>query len=200
MLSAHTDLPAGFSNAVVAAQATFRAVMEAMARPGSLHKVGAEVGVPHGLMPATAALALTLFDHDTPIWLDDPLRSIAPWIRFHTGAPVTTDAAQAGFAVAHAAAALPELERFALGTPEYPDKSTTIILQVGSLVDGRSYQLRGPGIDGVATMCIADTAGDLIDRLAINAVLFPRGIDLVLVHDDAIIAIPRTTRLAKSGG
>jgi alpha-D-ribose 1-methylphosphonate 5-triphosphate synthase subunit PhnH len=200
MLSVHTDLPAGFSNAVVAAQATFRAVMEAMARPGSLHRVGAEVGVPHGLMPATAALSLTLFDHDTPIWIDDQLGGIAPWIRFHTGAPITADPADAGFALASDAAALPELERFALGTPEYPDRSTTIILQVPSLVVGRSYQLRGPGIDGVATLCIADSAGDLIDRLTINAVLFPRGIDLVLVHDDTIIAIPRTTRLAAIGG
>ena len=33
-------------------------------------------------------------------------------------------------------------------------------------------------------------------RLAINAALFPRGIDVVLVHDDCIVAIPRTTRLA----
>jgi alpha-D-ribose 1-methylphosphonate 5-triphosphate synthase subunit PhnH len=37
---------------------------------------------------------------------------------------------------------------------------------------------------------------DLFERLAINASLFPRGIDVVLVHDDAVVAIPRTTRLA----
>jgi alpha-D-ribose 1-methylphosphonate 5-triphosphate synthase subunit PhnH len=30
--------------------------------------------------------------------------------------------------------------------------------------------------------------------------LFPRGIDVVLVHDDAIVAIPRTTRLLATGG
>jgi len=29
--------------------------------------------------------------------------------------------------------------------------------------------------------------------------LFPRGIDVVLVHDDAIVAIPRTTRLVAKG-
>jgi alpha-D-ribose 1-methylphosphonate 5-triphosphate synthase subunit PhnH len=30
-------------------------------------------------------------------------------------------------------------------------------------------------------------------------VLFPRGIDVVLVHEDSIVAIPRTTRLAAKG-
>ena len=40
---------------------------------------------------------------------------------------------------------------------------------------------------------------DLFERLAINATLFPRGIDVVLVHDDAIVAIPRTTRLVARG-
>jgi alpha-D-ribose 1-methylphosphonate 5-triphosphate synthase subunit PhnH len=41
---------------------------------------------------------------------------------------------------------------------------------------------------------------DLFERLAVNAALFPRGIDVVLVHDDAIAAIPRTTRFAAHGG
>ena len=40
---------------------------------------------------------------------------------------------------------------------------------------------------------------DLFERLAINAALFPRGIDVVLVHDDSIVAIPRTTRLVAKG-
>jgi alpha-D-ribose 1-methylphosphonate 5-triphosphate synthase subunit PhnH len=40
----------------------------------------------------------------------------------------------------------------------------------------------------------------LFERLSINVTLFPRGIDVVLVHDDSIVAIPRTTRLAARGG
>jgi len=40
---------------------------------------------------------------------------------------------------------------------------------------------------------------DLFERLAINTTLFPRGIDVVLVHDDSIVAIPRTTRLVRGG-
>jgi alpha-D-ribose 1-methylphosphonate 5-triphosphate synthase subunit PhnH len=40
---------------------------------------------------------------------------------------------------------------------------------------------------------------DLFGRLAINVELFPRGIDVVLVADDAIVAIPRTTRVTVKG-
>jgi alpha-D-ribose 1-methylphosphonate 5-triphosphate synthase subunit PhnH len=60
-------------------------------------------------------------------------------------------------------------------------------------------ELRGPGIDGTAVLQARIQPPDLFERLAINAALFPRGIDVVLVADDAIVAIPRTTRLAARG-
>jgi alpha-D-ribose 1-methylphosphonate 5-triphosphate synthase subunit PhnH len=41
---------------------------------------------------------------------------------------------------------------------------------------------------------------DLLDRLALNASLFPRGIDLVLVSGESIVALPRTTRLVAKEG
>ena len=77
----------------------------------------------------------------------------------------------------------------------YPDRSTTLILQVESLTQGREYRLSGPGIESIALLRATIAPKDLFDRLAINAALFPRGIDVVLVADDAIVAIPRTTRL-----
>jgi alpha-D-ribose 1-methylphosphonate 5-triphosphate synthase subunit PhnH len=93
---------------------------------------------------------------------------------------------------------LTPLDRFALGNNEYPDRSTTLILQVHSLTSGPAFELTGPGIDGAAVLQ-ATIPANLLDQLEINATLFPRGIDAVLVHDDAIIAIPRTTRLAAQG-
>ena len=64
------ELPAGFADKVLSAQSTFRSVMDAMARPGSVQRRSPRVGTPGPLMRGTAAIALTLFDHDTPIWLD----------------------------------------------------------------------------------------------------------------------------------
>jgi alpha-D-ribose 1-methylphosphonate 5-triphosphate synthase subunit PhnH len=197
------ELPPGFADKVLSAQSTFRSVMDAMARPGSVQRIVPVAGVPVAMMRGTAAIALTLFDHDTPLWLDARMSEgpdILKWLKFHTGAPVVKDSSVAAFALVADGAALPALERFALGSSEYPDRSTTIILQVDSLAGGRSFELRGPGIDGAARLEATIGPDDLFERLSINETLFPRGIDVVLVADDAVAAIPRTTRLVTKGG
>jgi alpha-D-ribose 1-methylphosphonate 5-triphosphate synthase subunit PhnH len=196
------ELPAGFADKVLSAQSTFRSVMDAMGRPGSVQRIVAAAGAPAAMMRGTAALALTLFDHDTSVWLD-PLMSessdVAKWLQFHTGAPIIADSQICSFALIGNARVLPALDRFAFGTNEYPDRSTTLILQVEGLSQGPTFELRGPGIDGTAALQAAIQPADLFERLSINAALFPRGIDVVLVHDDTIVAVPRTTRLVAKG-
>jgi len=196
------ELPAGFVDKVLSAQSIFRSVMDAMARPGSVQRIEPVAGTPAGLMRGTAAIALTLFDHDTPIWLDAGLSQTsagAEWLKFDTSAPVITDPSIASFALIGGAPGLPALDRFSFGSNEYPDRSTTLILQVDSLTQGPAIELRGPGIDGTTMLQAAIQPPDLLERLAINQTLFPRGIDVVLVHDDTIVAIPRTTRLVAKG-
>ena len=196
------ELPAVFVDKVLSAQSTFRSVMDAMARPGSIQRIAVATGAPSPLMRGAAAIALTLFDHDTPVWLDAAMSEtsdVTKWLKFHTGAPVIADSSICNFALIGDARALPALDRFAFGSNEYPDRSTTLILQVESLTDGSRFELRGPGIDGSAELQATIEPVDLFDRLGINAALFPRGIDVVLVADDAIVAIPRTTRLAAKG-
>ena len=197
------ELPAGFTDKVLSAQTTFRSVMDAMARPGTVRRVTADVGTPSPLMLGTAAIALTLFDHDTPIWLDRTMAAtsdVAKWLKFHSGAPVVADPSVCGFALVGHGNEMPALDHFALGSNEYPDRSTTLILQVESLNEGRAYELCGPGIDGTAILHASIEPDDLFEQLAVNATLFPRGLDVVLVHDDVVVAIPRTTRLVAKGG
>jgi len=202
-MTTFAELPAGFADKVLSAQSTFRSVMDAMARPGSVQHIVAVAGTPSPMMPGTAAIALTLFDHDTPLWLDHGMSATSDttkWLKFHTSVPVVTDPSVSHFALVADAASLPALDRFAFGTSEYPDRSTTLILQVGSLTEGPALQLRGPGIDGTAVLRATIGPSDLFERLTINATLFPRGIDVVLVAGDAVAAIPRTTRLVGKGG
>jgi alpha-D-ribose 1-methylphosphonate 5-triphosphate synthase subunit PhnH len=197
-MTTFAELPAGFADKVLSAQNTFRSVMDAMARPGSVHCIASASGTPPGMMRGTAAIALTLFDHDTPLWLDPRMAEVpevAKWLKFHTSAPVIADSSICTFALIGNPAALPALEKFSLGSNEYPDRSTTLILQVESLREGLALELSGPGIDGTSVLQATIEPPDLFARLAINAALFPRGIDVVLVADDAIVAIPRTTRL-----
>ena len=68
-MSAAVALPR-FTDPVDEAQATFRAVLDAMARPGRLHRVGTRLTAPAPLDQATAAVLLTLVDNETPLWLE----------------------------------------------------------------------------------------------------------------------------------
>jgi alpha-D-ribose 1-methylphosphonate 5-triphosphate synthase subunit PhnH len=106
------ELPAGFADKVLSAQSTFRSVMDAMARPGTVQQVSASVGTPGSMMRGTAAIALTLFDHDTPIWLDarmSEISEVAKWLKFHSGAPVLDDPSVCHFALIGNGSALPDL-------------------------------------------------------------------------------------------
>jgi alpha-D-ribose 1-methylphosphonate 5-triphosphate synthase subunit PhnH len=193
-----SELPTKYADQVLSAQSIFRSVMDAMARPGSVQRVVPVSDAPAPLMRGSAAIAMTLFDHDTPIWLDAAMstaRDVAKWLKFHTSAPVVTEPSICSFALIGDPAACPTLDHFALGSNEYPDRSTTLILQVASLTQGPAVELRGPGIDGSAMLRAALAPPGLLEQLAVNHGLFPRGIDLVLVADDSIVAIPRTTQL-----
>lgn len=189
----------GFSDPVQSSQAVFRCVMDALARPGSIQTIAETVNAPIALMPATVAVALTLFDHDTSIWLDERFAAtpdIAQWLRFQTGAPLTSDASRAAFALIGNDAALPSFEMFAQGTSEYPDRSTTLVVQVDTLADGPEWLLSGPGIRETNTLRASALPSDFAERMQANRALFPLGLDLLLVCGAQLVALPRSTHVA----
>jgi alpha-D-ribose 1-methylphosphonate 5-triphosphate synthase subunit PhnH len=191
-------LAGGFADPVFGAQTIFRALMDAFANPGQVQALGAPLEMPAALEPELAAVALTLCDHDTTVWLDTELMeagAILAWLRFHTAAPLTTDPALAQFALVSNADALPALDQFALGTDEYPDRSTTIALRVPSLIDGPDLTLRGPGINDHIHVAPTGLPHDFLAQWAANRGEFPRGVDLLLVSGGQVLGLPRTTRI-----
>lgn len=188
----------GFAHPVFDGQAVFRAVMDAMARPGCIQPIAPLTQPPCPFSASIAAVALTLCDQDTPIWLDAPLReteTIASWLGFHTGAPLAHTPADAHFALVSAPASLIALDNFAQGTQEYPDRSTTLIFQVASLTTGEDLPLEGPGIERVAMLAPAPLPRHFVEQWKQNRARFPRGVDLILAAPDAIACLPRTTRI-----
>ncbi|WP_293860047.1 phosphonate C-P lyase system protein PhnH [uncultured Alsobacter sp.] len=189
-------LAAGFASPVHDAQAVFRCVMMAMARPGTVRRIAVPLDPPGCMQPAAAAAALALCDFETPVWLDEALSShphVREWLRFHTGAPVVAASRAAAFAFVADGRALPAFSTFALGTLDYPDRSVTAVVAVDALHEGMGWRLTGPGIPGETRFIAEGLPADMLDRLAGNRGLFPRGIDIVLVCGDRIAALPRTT-------
>lgn len=188
----------GFENPVFDAQTVFRAVMDALARPGTVRPLPGFARPPAPLSPAAAAVALTLCDHDTPVWLDAALQSSAAvksWLGFHSGAPLADRPAEAHFAIVANPAELIALENFAQGTQEYPDRSATLVLQLAGLTSGPPLLLEGPGIEKTATISPSPLPRHFVEQWKQNNQRFPRGIDVILAAPEGIACLPRTTRI-----
>ena len=215
----------GFADPVLDSQACFRAVLDAMARPGTVHV--AHAPPPPGLDAATAAVLLTLVDIETPVWIEGGVA--AEWVGFHCGAPATTPE-RAAFAVVRGAL---DLSMFGAGSDEAPEDGATVIVQVAGIVaqkpspaggrglggggvtgtaDGvggptltptlsrqrereQTFMVRGPGIETTATLHITGLPDDFTTQWATNRTRFPRGVDLILCAGDRIAALPRTVEI-----
>jgi len=154
---------------------------------------------PHPFDFAAAAVALTLLDYETPVWLDPALAQsaeIALWLKFHTGAPLTDDPQRAAFGFVADPPKMPSFEAFSQGSMEYPDRSATLVLQVEHLSKDGGLHLSGPGIRGSRALGASPLPADFAARLRANRVLFPRGVDIVLAADRKLTALPRSVHVA----
>lgn len=178
-------------------QAAFRVILDAIARPGTVNPCGAALAPPAPLGQAAAGVLLTLADFETPLWLAPAFAKgeAAAWLAFHTGARRAPSAGEASFALVDAADGDIDLARFAQGTPDYPDRSTTVILQLDSLRRGESLRLAGPGVRGEATLRMDPLPRDFRGLWAANGATFPLGVDLILAAGAEVAALPRSTRI-----
>lgn len=187
-----TDLSPGFADPVLDSQNVFRIVLHAMAHPGTVCEIPISVESPSPLNHATAAICLMLLDHETPVWVQE--RKLETWLRFHCGSPLAQLPAHARFALIHDVTAIPVFESFDAGSDEYPDRSTTLIIQVEGFNDN-GLSLSGPGIRDTLRFGVQGLAPDFFDAWRALAPLFPRGIDLVFTAGTRIAALPRTTQI-----
>lgn len=191
----HTLLPA-WPDSVHASQATFRTALKALSEPGLRQTVPVSIVGPAPLDASTTALCLTLFDLETPIWRDRTADTphVAAYLRFHCGCPLSNDPGSAAFALVADASEL-SLERFAQGSMEYPDRSTTLLIQVPTLVDGPPRAISGPGIGEPRTLRVGGLPEDFVAHWQENTAAFPLGVDILFCCGNEIIGLPRTTRI-----
>lgn len=177
----------GFADPPIQSAWGFRAAMTAMARPGDIMTVtGAQAPAPVSV--AASVLMLVLCDPDTPVWLapshdSDALRR---WIAFHTGARVVAARGDAAFALGAWDSLLP-LADYRNGTPDYPDRSATLIVEL-PVLRAEGAMIQGPGIKNSARLSLPEVA-----PLRTNHALFPLGLDFFFTSGSALAALPRST-------
>lgn len=188
-----TQLP-GLKDAVHDAQRMFRALLEALAHPGTVIQITAEMTVPQGLKAACGAACLTLSDLDVVVWLQPSFApQVKDWLLFHTGCRFTRYPEEADFALIQDLTALPQLSIFNWGTAEKPEASTTLLIQVESFEMGLPMMLTGPGIS-TQRVIAPMLPPHFWDFWGQNHQAYPQGMDVFLFTENALMGLPRTTK------
>ncbi|MDP3617910.1 MAG: phosphonate C-P lyase system protein PhnH [Rhodoferax sp.] len=198
-MKAMQTLAAGLVDGVHESQQTFRALLEALARPGQTRLIGPALpGVALG--GALARLLLCLSDDETPVWWQQAHAGLQQWLRFHTGATLTQQPALAAFAVLTDVSQGLVLADFAVGTAESPEFSGTLLIELPSLTGGPALEWRGPGIQELQRVALQGLPADFWTQWQANHAAFPQGVDIVFTCGELALGLPRTTRVRRLEG
>lgn len=190
-------------------QATFRVLLDALARPGQVRRLPVPAaGAPGN--PWAAAMLLTLLDHETTLGLDlsGLPADTARYLCARTSAR-TTRLEQADFVLAAAPSANPALPaRLKRGALAYPDAAATLVLTVVSLdqdglpaSNGRGsgaetlqLTLEGPGVPKGHALQVRGLPRALVAARDEATREYPLGIDVYLVDEEGrVVGLPRST-------
>jgi alpha-D-ribose 1-methylphosphonate 5-triphosphate synthase subunit PhnH len=180
----------------VDSQQVFRAVLEALARPGTA------MALPDGPLRTIAPAVVPVFaladlgtgvcvlEHaddrwgdvvttatNAPLWPAELARLVAA-VR-----PVTED----------------EIRDFTRGTTAAPGTAALVSLSVPDVHGGaRRWRMTGPGIDGETTLSPVGLAPGFVAARADAVAGYPAGIDVLLVtRDGRVVGLPRTTTITE---
>lgn len=192
-------LAPGLLDDVHDSQQAFRAVLDALARPGQVRAIGSALpGVVLG--GAMARLLLSLSDDETPVWWQGEDAGLQHWLRFHTGAGVAERPEAASFAVLTDIGQGLALADFAAGTAAAPEFSSTLLIELPSLDGGPALEWRGPGIAQVQHVGLQGLPADFWAQWQANHAAFPQGVDIVFTCGENALGLPRTTRVRRLEG
>jgi len=181
-------------------QATFRALLDCMARPGTVGELPRAdyAAAPPAFCPPALSILKTLVDHrvsfsvaggsDLPDWIE--------YLRLNLSAPFR-DPDAADYVLFEGSTYHDDFGRLKVGSLEFPESSATAVLFVGALDrPGLDLSLTGPGVRDRETLAVRGLDPRYVQARARANQLFPLGIDLLLVDSAGRVAgLPRTSRV-----
>ncbi|MCM2474400.1 phosphonate C-P lyase system protein PhnH [Rhizobium sp. CG5] len=168
--------------AEVRANATYEALMWALARPGAIRS-----------LPQTDIVAVveTLVDRECRVFAAsaDLLPAIAA-----TGAElVSADEADHAFLSLDTAAGLSALAEVPVGSHLYPDDGATVFARA-QIGQGRRLRLSGPGIEASVEIQVGGLPDEIWSIRAARC-LYPTGFELFLIDGNRVLGLPRSTTI-----
>ncbi len=199
---------AGFNEPSHGSQTAFRGALEALSHPGRVIDLVPQAEIPEGAQASASGLLLALLDADSRLWLSPALATsnAVHWLVFHTNCSIVSNPAEADFAWIDCIETMTNLDQWQLGTDEYPDSSTTCLINVEGFENQsaptQTLVLQGPGILETQSLTIqgitAQQSSAFIKKCNENNQHFPRGIDVFLCAPQHITGIPRTSKVMSS--
>ena len=176
-------------------QATFRALLDAMARPGTVHSLPPR-RVEDGEWGGALLVLQALLDHEVTFHVLSEQSLPHEQLLRRTGAR-SAALEQADFVLARGGGAVAAIEEAREGGFEEPERSATVIVLADSLDgDGVALTLSGPGIESTALLTVENVPVAAFEALRSRTVTFPQGVDVILVDTTGhVAAVPRSTRI-----
>ncbi|MBS3998055.1 MAG: phosphonate C-P lyase system protein PhnH [Hydrogenophaga sp.] len=169
-------------------QQVFRRLMTAFSYPGRVQSLeGAEGNAMRLILGTLVDGACTLSDIHHLLERDDRRRLGARMCSLEV----------ADFILAPGTQVLEGTPR--LGSLENPEQGATVVLAVSALGTGVCLNLQGPGISGKQPLRVSGVDPAWWTQRAEWNAHFPMGVDFVLVSDNAVAALPRTTLVTMEG-
>ncbi|MFI5367695.1 MAG: phosphonate C-P lyase system protein PhnH [Spirochaetia bacterium] len=186
-------------------QATFRALLDSMSRPGKICQVPLRPyrSPPNGFCSPALTILKTLCDHRVSFSLG-AANETPEWIRYlemNLAAPFQP-IETADYVLFNGAGFDPGFARLNRGSLEFPEKSATALICVTQLLDEPaeseapvcSLVLAGPGVKGQTRLSAAGLDPGYITGRQRTIRYFPMGVDLFLLDGHGKVAgIPRTS-------
>jgi alpha-D-ribose 1-methylphosphonate 5-triphosphate synthase subunit PhnH len=186
----------GYDHAAPGSQQTFRAISTAMEHPGQLVTIRENPYAPDVLNSASAAICLTLLGYEKPVWTDIDLNSPAiSWLQFGCGSSVVTETCMAYYAIITKPASMPALNFFRIGPYKYPEKETTIIVQVDDIVPGAGQNYSNILVYNSPRLEFKGISEEFWCQWRQLSRLNPPGINIFFTCDDVLLALPKIKRI-----
>ncbi len=176
-------------------QRTFRALLDAMARPGTIQALP-QARPADGAWGSALIVMQCLLDHEVTFAVEADDRSVHEQILRRTGAR-SAPLATADYVLADAAHALAAFEAAIEGDVEEPERSATVVVHVDAVGSGALRAvLSGPGIQTVQPLVLDGLNVVALRALIERNAVYPTGIDTIFVDPQGRVAcLPRSTRI-----
>lgn len=189
------------------AQAHYRLLLDAMARPGKVNRLPVlQLAPPAGFHQTSVLVALALLNADTCFSSVGHPLPVSEYLLLNTAArPVATSEADFVFVQGRQVVA-EDLSNLKAGSLSYPEESATLIVDVDEIgsepvPDALVLELSGPGVDGRRKVYMRGLDPAVLRTLEEQNLEFPLGIDAIFTDaEQRFFCIPRTSRMIVTQG